>query len=40
MADKITTVSKSKMGRRLGRLEDADRVRLDRAMLTFLGLAG
>jgi mRNA interferase MazF len=39
MVDKITTVPKSKLGQRVGRLSDADRHRLDRAMLVFLGLA-
>ncbi len=40
MADKITTVPRSKMGVRVGRLDDFDRVRLNRALLVFLGLAG
>jgi mRNA interferase MazF len=40
MVDKITTVPKSKIGSRLGRLEEADIVRLNRAVLVFLGLAG
>lgn len=40
MVDKITTVAKSKLGSPIGRLEDADMVRLNRAMLVFLGLAG
>ena len=39
MADKITTVSKDRMGDRIGRLSDADMVRLNRAILVFLGLA-
>lgn len=39
MVDKITTVPKSKVGERLGRLDDEDMVRLNRAMLVFLGLA-
>jgi len=39
MADKITTVSKSKIGERVGRLDDADVLRLNQAMLVFLGLA-
>ncbi|RMD61992.1 MAG: type II toxin-antitoxin system PemK/MazF family toxin [Alphaproteobacteria bacterium] len=39
MIDKITTVSKTRLGRRLGRLDDADIVRLNRAILVFLGLA-
>lgn len=40
MVDKITTVPKTKLGRRIGRLGDADMVRLNRAVLVFLGLAG
>ena len=40
MVDKITTVPKPGLGCRIGRLEDADMVRLNRAMLVFLGLAG
>jgi mRNA interferase MazF len=40
MVDKITTVPKSKIGRHVGRLDDEDVVRLNRAMLVFLGLAG
>jgi mRNA interferase MazF len=39
MVDKITTVPKSKIGARVGRLDDEDIVRLNRAMLVFLGLA-
>lgn len=39
MVDKVTTVPKSRLGRRIGRLADADVVRLDRAILIFLGLA-
>jgi mRNA interferase MazF len=39
MVDKITTVPKSKIGKRVGRLDDADLVRLNRAVLVFLGLA-
>ena len=39
MADKITTVSKAKLGKRLGRLSDVDSLRLNRAVLVFLGLA-
>lgn len=39
MADKVTTVDKSKLGKRIGRLDDADIVRLNRAILVFLGLA-
>ena len=40
MVDKITTVPKSKIGRRLGNLGDEDIIRLNRAMLVFLGMAG
>ena len=40
MVDKITTVAKAKLGARLGRLEEEDIVRLNRAVLVFLGLAG
>jgi mRNA interferase MazF len=39
MADKVTTVARVKLGRRIGHLGDPDMVRLDRALLTFLGLA-
>jgi mRNA interferase MazF len=39
MVDKITTVPKSKLGSRIGRLEDADVLRLGQAILVFLGLA-
>lgn len=39
MADKITTVPKSKLGTRIGRLDDQDIVRLNQAILVFLGLA-
>jgi mRNA interferase MazF len=39
MVDKITTVPKSKVGTRIGRLGDEDILRLNRAVLVFLGLA-
>ena len=39
MIDKITTVPKSKLGTRLGRLDAADIIRLNQATLVFLGLA-
>lgn len=39
MVDKITTVPKSRMGTRIGRLADEDMVRLNRAVLVFLGIA-
>ena len=40
MVDKITTVSRSKLGQQLGRLADDDMVRLARSVVVFLGLAG
>ena len=39
MVDKITTVPKSKVGARIGRLDDEDILRLNQAVLVFLGLA-
>jgi mRNA interferase MazF len=39
MVDKITTVPKSRVGARAGRLDDEDILRLNQAMLVFLGLA-
>jgi mRNA interferase MazF len=39
MVDKVTTVRKSKLGRRIGRLDDEDVLKLNRALLVFLGLA-
>lgn len=40
MVDKISTVPKSKVGVRIGRLDDEDVLRLNQAILVFLGLAG
>lgn len=40
MVDKITTVSKKKVETRIGRLSSEDIVRLSRAVVVFLGLAG
>ena len=40
MADRITTVPRSKLGSQVGRLDEEDLVRLNRAVLVFLGLAG
>jgi mRNA interferase MazF len=40
MVDKIITVPKLKIGERIGRLDDNDLLRLNRAILVFLGLAG
>jgi mRNA interferase MazF len=39
MVDKITTVPKTKIGTRVGRLDDEDMVRLNQAMMVFLGMA-
>jgi mRNA interferase MazF len=39
MVDKITTVPKSKLGSRIGRLDDQDLLRLNQAVMVFLGLA-
>lgn len=39
MVDKITTVPRSKLGQRLGRLSDDQMFRLARSLLVFLGLA-
>jgi mRNA interferase MazF len=40
MVDKITTLPRSRLGERVGRLSDEDIVRLDRAIVVFVGLAG
>jgi mRNA interferase MazF len=40
MIDKVTTVPRADLTQHLGRLPDAELVRLDRALLVFLGLAG
>ena len=39
MVDKITTVQRSKLGAQVGRLDERDILRLNQAMLVFLGLA-
>jgi mRNA interferase MazF len=39
MVDKLTTISKERLGNRIGRLDGEDMTRLNRAMLVFLGLA-
>jgi len=39
MVDKITTVRRAKLGERVGELDDADIVRLNRAIIVFLGIA-
>lgn len=40
MVDKITTIPRSKLGERIGQLSDDDMIRLTRAVVVFLGLAG
>ena len=40
MIDKVTTVPRTKLGERVGRLSDEDMIRLSRALVVFLGLAG
>lgn len=39
MVDKVTTVPRSKVGEMIGRLDDEDLVRLNQAVMVFLGLA-
>jgi mRNA interferase MazF len=39
MVDKITTVPRARIGAHVGRLADEDMVRLNRAILVFLGIA-
>ena len=39
MADKVTTVRRARLGKRVGRLAEQDVVRLNRAVLVFLGFA-
>jgi mRNA interferase MazF len=39
MADKVTTVQRSRLGQRIGCLADDDLLRLNRSLLVFLGLA-
>lgn len=39
MVDKITTVSKDKIGKRVGQLAEEYLVRMNQAMIVFLGLA-
>lgn len=39
MVDRITTVPKARIGAHIGRLDDEDILRLNRAVLVFLGLA-
>jgi mRNA interferase MazF len=40
MVDKLTTIPKRKVGERIGSLDDEDVLRLNRAIMVFLGLAG
>ena len=40
MVDKVTTMPREKLGKHIGRLSDADLLRLNRALMVFLGLAG
>jgi mRNA interferase MazF len=39
MVDKVTTVSRSSLGKRLGKLRDEELVALNRSLIVFLGLA-
>jgi mRNA interferase MazF len=39
MVDKIATMRRDRLGSQIGRLDDEDIVRLNRAILVFLGLA-
>lgn len=39
MVDKITTIPRSKLGERVGRVSDDDMTRLGRSIAVFLGLA-
>jgi mRNA-degrading endonuclease toxin of MazEF toxin-antitoxin module len=40
MVDKITTVSRARLGKRIGALNPAQMTPIDRAAMVFLGLAG
>lgn len=40
MVDKITTMARTKLGQQVGQLDDADMLRVNRAMTVFLGMAG
>jgi mRNA interferase MazF len=40
MADKVATVPRGKLGRRIGLLAEDDMARLNRAVAVFLGIAG
>ncbi|HUV18324.1 MAG TPA: type II toxin-antitoxin system PemK/MazF family toxin [Ilumatobacteraceae bacterium] len=40
MVDKVATIPRSKLGERVGQLSDDDTIRLSRALVVFVGLAG
>ena len=40
MVDKVTTVRRSRLGAKVGVLDDASVLRLNRALVVFLGMAG
>jgi mRNA interferase MazF len=40
MVDKITSIPRSTLGERVGQSSDEDMIRLSRALVVFLGLAG
>lgn len=40
MTDKVMTVPRRRLGARLGRLSDEEMVRVNRALMVFLGIAG
>lgn len=40
MVDKVVSVPKAQVGQRIGRLDEASMIRLNRALVVFLGLAG
>ena len=40
MVDKVTTLARTKLGERVGKLTASDMAQVNRAMLVFLGLAG
>ena len=40
MVDKLTTIARAKLGKKVGRLDEADIQRLNRSILVFLGIAG
>lgn len=40
MIDKITTVPRSKIGQRIGKVSTTDMLQLERGLLVFLGMAG